>query len=186
MEKIPPRRRSVRTTPRTIPRKYVSVDVPPLVSGNTYLTSLRWSWTVTRWKVEIKFHLECKLSFPCAQFMWRQVHWTKLSVSIEAKYWVSWRLKNAKTSVKTDHRAQRSSIGRFPFCKWGKLTAQYSNSRGSSLYTDLHDGSRRTTTSQARESWRVLARTQLTNARARLQCDVIVLRYRYCIRASFM
>ena len=37
-------------------------------------------------KVEIKFHLECKLHFPSAQPM----HLTKLSESIEAKYWVSW------------------------------------------------------------------------------------------------
>ena len=50
------------------------------------------------------------------------------------------------------HRAQRSSIGRFRFCKWGKLTTHYNNSRGSSLYIDLHDGYRRATASQARES----------------------------------
>ena len=41
-------------------------------------------------KVEIKFHLECRLHFPCAQLMLRQMHWTNASKSIEAKYWVSW------------------------------------------------------------------------------------------------
>ena len=40
--------------------------------------------------VEVKFHLECRLCFPCAQFRLRQMHRANLSVSIEAKYWVSW------------------------------------------------------------------------------------------------
>ena len=37
-------------------------------------------------KVEIKFHLECKLHFPSAQLMLRQMHCTNVSESIEAKY----------------------------------------------------------------------------------------------------
>ena len=41
-------------------------------------------------KVEMKFHLECKLYFPGAQLMLRQMHLTNVSESIEAKYWVSW------------------------------------------------------------------------------------------------
>ena len=41
-------------------------------------------WTCNSVKVQIKFHLECKLCFPCAQFMLRQMHWSNLSVSIEA------------------------------------------------------------------------------------------------------
>ena len=40
--------------------------------------------------VEITFHLECKLCFPWAQLMLRQILWPKLSVSADAKYWVSW------------------------------------------------------------------------------------------------
>ena len=41
-------------------------------------------------KVEIKFHLECKLHFPGAELRLRQMHLTNLSESIEAKYCVSW------------------------------------------------------------------------------------------------
>ena len=63
--------------------------------GNTYLTSLwlvsvRCHSHVNSVNVEIKFHLERKLSLPCAQFMLRQMHWTYLSVSIGARYSVSW------------------------------------------------------------------------------------------------
>ena len=43
-------------------------------------------WTCNSVKVEMKFHLECKLHFPSAQFMLRQLHLTNLSESIEAKY----------------------------------------------------------------------------------------------------
>ena len=39
--------------------------------------------------VEIKFHLERKFCFPCAQFMLRKcIGITNLSVSVEAEYWV--------------------------------------------------------------------------------------------------
>ena len=41
-------------------------------------------------KVEITFHFKCKLHFPCAQLMLRQMHLTNLTESIEANYWVSW------------------------------------------------------------------------------------------------
>ena len=60
--------------------------------GNTYLMLLRLV-SIHRHShvnVEVKFHLECKLCFPCAQFMLFQMHWTNLSVSIEATYWVPW------------------------------------------------------------------------------------------------
>ena len=41
-------------------------------------------------KVEIKFHLECKLCFSSAQSMLRKIDRNNLSVNIEAKYCVSW------------------------------------------------------------------------------------------------
>ena len=47
------------------------------------------------------FHPECKLRFSCVQHILQQMQQTtNLSVSIEAKYWVSWswRLTNVKTS----------------------------------------------------------------------------------------
>ena len=47
-------------------------------------------WTCNSVKVEIKFHLECKLHFPSVQLILRQIHLTKVFESIEAKYWVSW------------------------------------------------------------------------------------------------
>ena len=47
-------------------------------------------WTCNSVKVGIKFHLECKLHFPSAQLMLRQMHLTKVFESIEAKYCVSW------------------------------------------------------------------------------------------------
>ena len=101
------------------------------------------------------------------------------------------------TRIGPGHKGQRSSIGRFSLRKWCKPTALQSKLRMSSLYIGLHDAYRRTTTSQARESWCVfyiiiisliillLTRTR-TNARARLRCNVIVLRYPSWIRASFM
>ena len=59
--------------------------------------------------------------------------------------------------IARDHRAHRSSIGRFSLRWWCTPTALYTATcsylRRSSLYIDLHDGFRRTTTSQARESW---------------------------------
>ena len=60
------------------------------------------------------------------------------------------------TLLALNHRAQRSSMGRFPLCNLRTPSALYSNLRRSALYIDLHDGYRRTTTSQARESWSVL------------------------------
>ena len=41
-------------------------------------------------KVEIKFHLECKLHFPCAHLMLQKTHLTNVSESTEARYWVCW------------------------------------------------------------------------------------------------
>ena len=58
---------------------------------------------------------------------------------------------------------------------WCQLTVLYSILRKSSLYVDLHDGYRRTTTSQVRESWCVY-----------IILSYIVLRYPSCIRVSFM
>ena len=46
-----------------------------------------WSWPCNSMKVDIKFHLECKLRFPFAQLLLRQIHLTNLSVSIDAKCW---------------------------------------------------------------------------------------------------
>ena len=42
-------------------------------------------WTCNSVKVEVTFHLECKLHFPSAQLMLRQMHLTKVCESIEAK-----------------------------------------------------------------------------------------------------
>ena len=58
--------------------------------GNVYLMSLS-SVNVRRHgrgtqKVEIKFHLECKLHFPSAQLMFRQMHSTNVYENIEPKY----------------------------------------------------------------------------------------------------
>ena len=51
-------------------------------------------------KIVIKFLVQCKLRFLCAQLIFRQMHSTNLSVSIEAKYWVSWlRIRAVKTAV---------------------------------------------------------------------------------------
>ena len=59
--------------------------------GNTYLTSVPLvsvrQLSESRDKL---FHLECKLRFPWAQIMLRRMHLTKLSVSNEVRYWVSW------------------------------------------------------------------------------------------------
>ena len=67
------------TTPRdmcrAVPRKCVTCN------GQR---SSPWSCN----SVEIKFHLECKPRFPCAQLMLQKC--TNLSVSNEANYWVSW------------------------------------------------------------------------------------------------
>ena len=60
------------------PRKYV-FDV-------TSVGQLSLPWTYNSVKVEIKFHLECKLHFLSAQLMLRQMHLTKVVESIEAKY----------------------------------------------------------------------------------------------------
>ena len=47
-------------------------------------------WTCNSVKVDIKFHVECKLHFPSAQLMLRQMHLTNVPESNEAKYRVSW------------------------------------------------------------------------------------------------
>ena len=43
-------------------------------------------WTCNSVKVEIKFHLECKIHFPSAQIVLRQMYLTNVSESTEAKY----------------------------------------------------------------------------------------------------
>ena len=43
-------------------------------------------WTCDLVKVELKFHLECKLHFLGAPLRLRQIHLTDVSESIEAKY----------------------------------------------------------------------------------------------------
>ena len=49
-------------------------------------------------KVVTKFHLEWKLRCSCVtHLMLRQMHLTHLSVSIEAKYWVSWLYLDKRT-----------------------------------------------------------------------------------------
>ena len=66
----------------TTPRKYV-FDVTSVGQRSS-------PWTCNSVKVEIKFHLECKLHFPSAQLMLRQMHLRKVFESIETKYCVSW------------------------------------------------------------------------------------------------
>ena len=61
------------SSPEWIPRK-CGFDV----------TSVRRQGHVESVKVEQKFHLECKLRFPCAQLMLRQMHRTDVSLSIKA------------------------------------------------------------------------------------------------------
>ena len=61
-----------------IPRKY-----------SFSLVSVRHHDRVTWWKWIIKFHLECMLR-SCAQRMLRKMHSTDVSISIEAKYLISW------------------------------------------------------------------------------------------------
>ena len=46
--------------------------------------------TQTQWKLSRNFTSSASPCFLRAQFILRQMHWTNLSVSIEAKYWVSW------------------------------------------------------------------------------------------------
>ena len=41
-------------------------------------------------KVDIKIQLECKLHFLVHNLCCDKLHWTNVSESIEAKYWVSW------------------------------------------------------------------------------------------------
>ena len=64
------------------PRKYVH-DVTSVGQRSS-------PWTCNSVEVETKFHLECKLHFPSAQLMLRQMHLTKVFESVEAKYWASW------------------------------------------------------------------------------------------------
>ena len=64
------------------PRKYV-FDVTSVGHRSS-------PWTCNSVKVRIKFNLQCKLHFPSTQLMLRQMHFTNVSESIEAKYWVSW------------------------------------------------------------------------------------------------
>ena len=58
---------------------------------NTYLTSLllvsvRRPWTNNSGKFKVTFHFKCKLHFPGAQLMLRQIHLTDPSESIEATF----------------------------------------------------------------------------------------------------
>ena len=64
------------------PRKYV-FDVTSVGQRSS-------PWTCKLTESRYKFHLECKLHFPSAQLMLRQIHLTNVSESIEATYWVSW------------------------------------------------------------------------------------------------
>ena len=64
--------------PLQTPRKY-AFDVTSVGKGSSPRTG-------NSVKVEIKFHLECKLHFPSAQLMLRQMHLTKVFESIETKY----------------------------------------------------------------------------------------------------
>ena len=71
--------------------------VPSLVFGTAEIRiwhHFHWSAFVamtvlTQPKVEITLHFECKLHFPSAQLMLRQMHLANVSESIEVKYWVS-------------------------------------------------------------------------------------------------
>ena len=71
-------------------RKYVfdvtSVGQRKYVFDVTSVGQRSSPWTCNSVKVEIKFHLECKLHFPSAQLMIRQMHLTIVFESIEAKY----------------------------------------------------------------------------------------------------
>ena len=77
------------------PRKYV-FDV-------TSVGQCSSPWTCKLSESRDKFHLECKLHFPSAQLILRQMHLTTVSASIEVKYWVSW-LVLMLTSVKTSYQ----------------------------------------------------------------------------------
>ena len=66
----------------TTPRKYV-LDVTSVGQRSS-------PWTCSSVKIEMKFHLECKLHFPSAILMLRQMLLTNVFESIEATYWVSW------------------------------------------------------------------------------------------------
>ena len=64
--------------------------------GTTDLTSLPLATVrhhgrscVTQWN-SVKFHLECKLHFPCAHLMLQQIHLTNVSESTEPGYRVCW------------------------------------------------------------------------------------------------
>ena len=70
---------------------------------------------------EIKFHLDCKLHFPSAQLMLRQMHLTNVSENIEAKFW---RLRSkreyelSKLPLKSSFRAVTAdSKSRWPYGK---------------------------------------------------------------------
>ena len=73
-------------------------------------------------KVDRKVHLECKLRFPCVQFMFRQIYRTYLSGNIEARYWVflakSWRLANVKSSDQNSASCVRT--GSCPLWRGGR------------------------------------------------------------------
>ena len=87
------------------PRKYV-FDVTSVGQHSP-------PWTCSSVKVEVKFRLTCGLRFPCAQFMLRQMHWANLSVSFEAKYWLS--LLSLDFIKRTCKRAMKSTLNS-PFC----------------------------------------------------------------------
>ena len=60
------------------PRKYV-FDVTSVGQRSS-------PWTCELSESRDKFHLECKLHFPSAQLILRQIHSTTVPASIEAKY----------------------------------------------------------------------------------------------------
>ena len=57
----------------------VAFDVTSIVQRSS-------PWPCNSVEVEMKFHLECKFHFSCAQLMLRQMHFANVSESIEAKY----------------------------------------------------------------------------------------------------
>ena len=88
-------------SPKQTPRKH-AVDV---LSVGERLPP----WARDSVKFEIKFHHECKLRFPRAQFKLRKMHRTNLSVSIEAKYWDSGlRFNIWRTSIRPIKTASNS------------------------------------------------------------------------------
>ena len=82
--------------------------------SDTQLVSVCRHGHINSLKVELKFQLECKLCFPCAQSILRQMQWTNLSVSIEAKYWVSWPSLEVQRAVTAGSKLRWTYARKFP------------------------------------------------------------------------